>query len=115
MAQERVFPIFLDGSVQNIDGSTNTAWDGKTSRVVVTSTGNITVSLADASVPGSLVNVIDDRASGTHTTTVEVASPLASSAAFNQFLLNEAGDSITLMWTGSEWFPMGATETVQVQ
>ena len=115
MAQERVFPIFLDAAVQNIDGSTDTDWNGKTSRVVVTSTGNLKVSLADSDVPGSLVNVIDDRSSGDHTTTVEVASPLAGSAAFNQFLLNEAGDSITLMWTGSEWFPTGATETVQVQ
>ncbi len=113
MAQERVFPIFLDGAVQDVDGSSNTDWNGETSRVVVTPTGALIFTVGDATVPGTLICVANDAASQVFT--VRFSSPFAGLDAFNDVLLNNAGESVTAMWTGSEWFIMGSTETVVVE
>lgn len=115
MAQERIFPVFLDGAVQNVDGSSDAAWNGKTSRVVVTPTGALEITVADADVPGTLLCVANDAASGTDVVTVNFASPMAANDKFNLAKLNGPGESVSVMWTGSEWFYLGSTETITVE
>ena len=116
MATKRVFPIWLDGDVQNIDASTGTvAWNGTTSRVVATPTGNFEITVGDADVAGTLLCVANDAASGSDIVTVTFASPMAENAKFNVVKLNSSGESVTAMYTGSEWFFLGGTEAIAVE
>ena len=115
MAQKRILPIFLDGAVQNVDGNSDADWNGKTSRLVVTPTGALEITVADADVPGTLLCVANDAASGSDIVTVTFDSPMAANARFDTVKLNSSGESVTVMWTGSEWFFLGSTEAIAVE
>ena len=110
MAQERVFPIFLDGAIQAI-GSGTVDWNGETSRVECT--GACTVTVGSGSVPGPLL-CIASTASGTMTINIghdASVGPFGDNAELDTATLDNAGESVTLMWTGKEWFYMGFVET----
>lgn len=112
MAQERVFPIFLDGAVQSVTAAGS--WNGETSRVVVSAaSAAYAFTLGDATIPGTLVSIMQDDATG-GAVTVNVSSDPAGNAAFDQVVLDSLGECVTLMWTGSEWFFMGSTEATSV-
>ena len=114
MAQKRIFPIFLDASVQNVDASSgNEDWDGKSSRVLCTAGGAFNFDLGAATVPGTLVNIILDQATGAVTVDLSSGTPMGSTA-LDTVVLSSQGEGITVMWTGSEWFFMGSTESTVV-
>jgi hypothetical protein len=113
MAQERVFPIFLDGAIQSISTGT-VAWNGETSRILCT--GACTVTVGSGDVPGTLLSIGVNAAA---TVTINVGhadgvGPFGDDATLDTVTLNSAGEVVTLMWSGSEWFYMGATETIAV-
>ncbi len=114
MAQERVFPIFLDGAVQDENGTGTKTWNGTSSRVRAGATGAMTLEVGDATVPGTLLMVIHDG-TNSETCTVRFASPPCGEAIFNDVLLDSKGEFITAMWTGSEWFFLGGSEDIVVQ
>ncbi len=114
MAQERVFPIFLDGDIQSIASGT-VAWNGETSRILTT--GACTVTVGSGSVPGQLLSVGLNHSNAV-TVNVGVADsvgPFGNDTTLNGIILNNQGETVTLMWTGKEWFIMGSTETVVVE
>lgn len=113
MAQERVFPVFLDGAIQ--EEAANASWNGETSRILVTAAATITVGAA--TVPGTLLSIGSNAAAAVainigHTDSV---GPFGDDDEFDTVNLSAAGEAVTLMWTGKEWFIMGATETVVVE
>ena len=112
MAQERIFPIFLDGATQLVTAAGS--WNGETSRVVVTAaSAAYAFALGDATIPGTLVSIMQDDATG-GAVTINVSSPVSGDTTFNQIVLDSLGEIVTLMWTGSEWFFMGSTEATTV-
>ena len=113
MAKENIFPLFLDAPIQNVDGAADASWNGETSRVLVSATGAFDFTLGDATVPGTLVNILLDAAGGA--VTVQVDSAPMGSTSVNDIVLSSQGEGVTLMWTGSEWFYMGSTEDTVVQ
>ena len=114
MAQERVFPIFLDGDIQSISSGT-VDWNGETSRILTT--GSCTVTVGSGSVPGTLLCI-----AANHSNAVAInighddgVGPFGDDTTLDTVDLNNQGESVTLMWTGKEWFIMGSTETVVVE
>ena len=113
-SEKNVFPVFLDDDTQSISTGT-VAWNGTTSRILCT--GACTVTVGSATVPGTLLAVGVNTAAAVainigHDDSV---GPFGDDAAFDTVDLSAAGEQVTLMWTGSEWFIMGATETVVVE
>lgn len=109
-SEKNVFPVFLDDDIQSDSGTFS--WNGTTSRILCT--GASTVTVGSATVPGTLLAVGTNVAAVIavnigHTDSV---GPFGDDDQFDTVALSAAGEQITLMWTGSEWFIMGATETV---
>ena len=98
---KHIFPLILDGALQAVSASgSSTAWDGKTSYVEVDSSGgNETITIADGSLPGTLVTVIKKGA--TNVITVNPASDFATDQA--SVALAEDNEMCTFFWDDSKW------------
>lgn len=98
---KHIFPLILDGALQAVSASgSSTAWDGKTSYVEVDSSGgNETITIADGSLPGTLVTVIKKGA--TNVITVNPASDFATDQP--SVALSEDNEMCTFFWDDSKW------------
>jgi hypothetical protein len=98
---KHIFPLILDGALQAVSASgSSTAWDGKTSYVEVDSSGgNETITIADGSLPGTLVTVIKKGA--TNVITVNPASDFATDQP--SVALAEDNEMCTFFWDDSKW------------
>ena len=101
MSSKHIFPLILDGALQAVSASgSSTAWNGLTSYVEVDSSGgNETITIADGTLPGTLVTVI--KKGGTNTITVNPASDFASDQA--SVALAEDNEMCTFFWDNSKW------------
>ena len=105
MAQKNVFPIFLDDPIQEISAGSNN-WNGATSRVFAKGTCSLEVG------PGITAGTLLSIGNESGTTTINITDgvrPFGDDNSFDDITLSP-DEVITLMWTGSEWFIMGATE-----
>lgn len=98
---KHIFPLILDGALQPVTSSgSSTAWDGKTSYIEVDSSGgNETITIADGSLPGTLVTVIKKGA--TNVITVNPASDFATDQ--DSVALAEDNEMCTFFWDDSKW------------
>ena len=98
---KHIFPLILDGALQAVSASgSSTAWDGKTSYVEVDSSGgNETITIADGSLPGTLVTVIKKGA--TNVITVNPTSDFATDQP--SVALAEDNEMCTFFWDDSKW------------
>jgi len=94
MATKHVFPLRLDGAVQAVSGAAE--WNGKTSLVDIDTDGTYDFDLIHAEHAGTLLT-IERSASGSNAITVK--SPADSAIA----TLDNATDTLCLIYTGSEW------------
>ncbi len=101
MATQHIFPLILDGALQAVSASgSSTAWNGLTSYVEVdSSSGNETITIADGTLPGTLVTVIKKGA--TNTITVDPATDFASDQA--SVALTEDNEMCTFFWNNTSW------------
>ena len=110
----RVFPIFLDDPIQSISTGT-VAWNGTTSQILCT--GACTVTVGSGTVAGTLLSVGVNAAVAVAINIghADGVGPFGDDAQFDTVDLSAAGEAVTLMWTGSNWLILGATETVVVE
>ena len=102
MAQERVFPIFLDGARQEVTGTADVSWDGLTSTIKLNTTGDVTVTVGNANVAGTIVHISNDV---TQANIVELSSTVTGD--LDQLTFAAKGEFATVMWTGSAWLWLG--------
>ena len=98
---KHIFPLILDGALQAVSASgSSTAWNGLTSYVEVDSSGgDETITIADGTLPGTLVTVI--KKGGTNTITVNPASAFAADQV--SVALAEDNEMCTFFWDNSKW------------
>lgn len=98
---KHIFPLILDGALQAVTASgSTTAWNAETSYVEVDSSGgNETITIADGSLPGTLVTVI--KKGGTNVVTVNPASDFATDQP--SVALAEDNEMCTFFWDDSKW------------
>jgi hypothetical protein len=101
MATQHIFPLILDGALQAVTASgSTTAWNGLTSYIEVdSSSGNETITIADGTLPGTLVTVIKKGA--TNTITVNPTTDFAADQA--SVALTEDNEMCTFFWNNTSW------------
>lgn len=111
---DRVIPLFLDEPIQSISTGT-VAWNGTTSQILCT--GACTVTVGSGTVAGTLLSIGVNAAAAVAINIghADSVGPFGDDAQFDTVDLSAAGEAVTLMWTGSNWFILGATETVVVE
>tara|TARA_B100001939_G_scaffold227638_1_gene195982 strand:- start:552 stop:896 length:345 start_codon:yes stop_codon:yes gene_type:complete len=111
-----IFPLYLDGAIQ-VASTATTTWDGKTSRIHVTVNEASAITVGDATVPGTVLTIMDDRGStNTHNCAITFTTgPMGDDGELDQLTLNATGEFATAMWTGSNWIYLGAGGGVAVE
>lgn len=92
-------PSFIGfaNSTEDIADSSTTAISVSTAVTFLETTGSVATTLADGTVVGQIKIIVHDTAGGTSEMTP--ANPLG----FVDADFVTAGDTLTLMWTGSKW------------
>ena len=92
-------PSFIGfaNSTEDIADSSTTALSVSTAVTFLETTGSVATTLADGTVVGQIKIIVHDTAGGTSEMTP--ANPLG----FVDADFVTAGDTLTLMWTGSKW------------
>jgi len=114
MAQERVFPVFLDKAAvtrSNADAS-NIDITTSINNFNQGSGGAVTPTLADGTIPGQIMKLYMVAGSGSNKSTITITTPRAGE--FNTILLDAAAERVELMWTPDGWVVLsfdGATLT----
>ena len=89
--------IGFSNSTEDIADSGTTAISVSTAITFLETTGSVATTLADGTVVGQIKIIVHDTAGGTSEMTP--ANPLG----FVNADFATAGDTLTLMWTGSKW------------
>ena len=110
-----IFPIYLKGQAVELGNSDDGDLPVDTSFINfnITAGGANPFKLVDGTIPGQIIVLHAQAASSTHMANITVESALGVGLDLDNFQLQAAGESVTLIWNGEAWAPIASNAAVK--